>query len=247
MMENLIKSNERNNRFSLFILGFCGLSIISLFYSILDIYRNIIFNIFEINLLPNLVNFVNNYSGIVNYTIYATAFVLIILILDKTYFEQTFIAFKDKETYKNGIGYGIVLILASMLVGLITNMFIETSVNVNQNAVNNMILSNPIMSFITVVIMGPIVEEFTYRYGLFGILKAKNKVLAYIVTILLFAFIHFEFTSDPKLLFNEFLNLPSYLVSASVLCIAYDKSDNLAVPIIAHIFNNFISFVMMFI
>ena len=94
--------------------------------------------------------------------------------------------------------------------------------------------------------MGPIVEEFTYRYGLFGYVKKHNKTLAYVATILIFALIHFEFTTDVDQLVNELLNLPSYLIGAIVLSIAYDKSDNLVVPIIAHIFNNLISFTSTF-
>ena len=58
--------------------------------------------------------------------------------------------------------------------------------------------------------------------------------------------IHFEFTTDVDQLVNELLNLPSYLIGAIVLSIAYDKSNNLVVPIIAHIFNNLISFTSTF-
>lgn len=242
----MINLNNQDKRLTFFLLGFFGLSLISFTYRLLDVYP-VIFNIIDINLIPNHTNFFNNYTGIANYLIYSSVFILIILTLGKNEFDKIFTSFKKKDTYSDGITYGILIILVSLLVGILIDFIKKTEINANQNAVNDMVFANPFLSFITIVIIGPIVEEFTYRFGLFGYLKDINKKLAYAVTIILFALIHFEFTTDLNDLINELLNLPSYLIGAIILSIAYDKSDNLATPIIAHIFNNLISFIMLMI
>lgn len=74
---------------------------------------------------------------------------------------------------------------------IIQNIIPNISENQNEDAVRSIITLNPFLSTIAVAIVGPIVEEFTYRYGLFGALKKKSKKLAYFVTIILFALISF--------------------------------------------------------
>jgi membrane protease YdiL (CAAX protease family) len=98
----------------------------------------------------------------------------------------------------------------------------------------------PLISFINFVLLGPIVEELTYRLGLFSFLKQRNRWVAYIVTVGLFAIIHFNFNQDN--IINELLNLPFYATAGLYFCWLYEK-QGFAVATIAHITNNLISFV----
>ncbi len=110
--------------------------------------------------------------------------------------------------------------------------------NVNESSINTVVASYPLMSLIVFGIVGPICEEITYRVGLFTLLRRINKILGYAVTILVFAFIHFDFTSAN--ITNELLNMPCYICAAAVFCVLYDKFG-FACSLSAHMTNNLIS------
>ena len=135
-----------------------------------------------------------------------------------------------------------------------TSIGLDLSVNTNQSILIILIQKQPIITGITVVLLGPLLEELTYRYGLFELISRKNKTLAFILTSLIFGFIHFDFEScfyanntfgfylEPFLI--EILNIPSYILSGTVLCYAYYKEDNIATPFMAHVYNNALSFIL---
>ena len=76
-------------------------------------------------------------------------------------------------------------------------------------------------------------------------------MLAYIVTIVLFAFIHFDISSILTGLngqgwdafINEIINIPSYLAAAAILTVLYEKFG-FASAFVAHASNNLISIVL---
>ena len=107
-------------------------------------------------------------------------------------------------------------------------------VNTNEEAAESMILAFPALSIIVLGILGPVCEEITYRYGLFSLLDKKSKILAYILTPLVFAIIHFDFGGD---MIIELLNLPSYIIAGVLLSLAYDKFG-FHTAVIAHVINN---------
>ena len=133
-----------------------------------------------------------------------------------------------------GLAFGAALILVTIAYGLIINQFIDPGTNNNEVAAESMIVAYPALSIIILGILGPICEEITYRYGLFSLLDKKSKILAYILTPIIFAIIHFDFTGDLKI---ELLNLPTYIIAGVGLCFAHDKFG-FNTAIIAHVTNN---------
>lgn len=117
---------------------------------------------------------------------------------------------------------------------------VTSSDNANESSLQSLQDVYPLTCLIIFGIVGPICEELTYRVGLFSLLKRKNKVVAYVVTILVFAFIHFNFSLDTKTLLNELLNLPYYMFAAAAFSFTYDKFG-FAGSVTAHISNNLIS------
>lgn len=113
--------------------------------------------------------------------------------------------------------------------------------NANENSLNEVMKQFPIISLIIFANLGPICEELTYRVGLFSLLKRKNRYLAYIVTILVFSFIHFDYTSiGTDAFFNELLNIPFYVFAGFVFTFLYEK-NGLAGSVTCHILNNTLS------
>ena len=176
-----------------------------------------------------------SYLMLNNTICYFAVFFVMILFLVGGY-RQAFKSFKKWYAYFIGIAAGIFLIIFSISYNLITNVLIESGTNANQSAANNMMKSYPLISLLLIGIVGPIVEEFTYRVGLFSFLRRINVWVAYLVTIVFFTFIHFNF--DTSNLLQEFISLPNYIVAGLVFCILYDKIG-LSASITAHITNNF--------
>lgn len=100
----------------------------------------------------------------------------------------------------------------------------------------NMLLQ--IFSVIKMCIIGPFVEEVTYRVCLFTTLRKKIGIFAHLITAFLFGFQHI---SMAVLLYNrplEFLYIFSYIGSSLVLTIVYEKTKTPIPGIISHILIN---------
>ena len=153
--------------------------------------------------------------------------------------------------YLVGIGGVIALYIFSVSYSTIINALYPTTTNANQSAVNSVVGSFPLLSLLVLGILGPVVEEMTYRVGLFSFLMRTKRWIAYAVTIIVFAFIHFDFTSILTglqsgvwdSLINELLNLPEYMMAGAVLCVLYDTCG-LSASIIAHVGNNLFSILL---
>ena len=144
-------------------------------------------------------------------------------------------------TYLAGVGFAWGLIITSIIVNLIIDFCYPTTTNQNQTLVNELIGSYPLISILLLGILGPIVEEFTYRVGLFTLLRRVNIWVAYIVTPFIFALIHFNFfAGSAEAYINELLNLPSYIIAGVALTVIYDKFG-LSASVVAHCGNNLIS------
>ena len=153
-------------------------------------------------------------------------------------------SFKDSFNkwwpYLLGLAGMFVITAFEMTYGTIVNLFHETTTNINQEAANSVITAYPALSILVLGFLGPIVEEFTYRVGLFSFFRRINRWLPYIVTPIIFAFIHFGFGSEGEELINELLNLPSYIFAGLVFSFLYDFFG-LSAALTAHISNNLLS------
>lgn len=186
-----------------------------------------------------------------NFTIYLLVFVSLGLILwALKVLNQIVTSYTKVRTYIYGLFYGFVVILASITVSALTNLiFGPTESNLNQVTIEKLVLGYPIISFVWIVLLGPVVEEVIYRVGLFGSLRKLNRYLAYGLSALIFAFIHFNIpltdqnTIDQALLIREFINLPGYFISGLLFGYIYDKAG-FGVSSVAHITNNLVSFLV---
>lgn len=118
--------------------------------------------------------------------------------------------------------------------------------NANQSSVVELISSNAIMSFISMVILAPVLEEITYRYFLYGGIAKYNRKWAIIISGFIFMCVHAvaSFSPDVDNIFRELILLPPYMFSGIVLAYVYDKKENLLISTSIHLLNNLISFIL---
>ena len=145
-----------------------------------------------------------------NFIVYSILFVALmaVVVIDFPKFKSEF---KNWKPYVAGIICTVTIIVFEIVYTNIVNLFYKFSVNDNETAVRSIVDLYPVASIFVLGIVGPICEELTYRVGLFNLVKKANVVLAFIVTTIVFAMIHFNFVS--KNIWDELVNLPCYLFS----------------------------------
>lgn len=219
-------------RLVLFLVGFL----------VLDIFTLIVQVIIQL-LNPNLVDSTSEFYvtglAIIN-TIRYTVLVLVFVAMLFPRLGIIFKKFLNLKKFGIGIGMGAATIFATAVYGIILHFVMPVETNNNEVLAESMIKVYPIVSIVVLGIIGPFCEEVTYRYGLFGCINKKNRILAYIITILVFSLIHFDFTGNMRV---ELLNLPSYLIAGFLLTFTYERFGFEA-SVIAHITNNLFSIIV---
>lgn len=148
-------------------------------------------------------------------------------------------SFTRPLNYAYGAGFAGLLVLASLVVGMFISIFHTETINGNQANVEDMVNNYPILAGFIIMLLAPICEEMTYRVGLYSFLRRINFVAAFIVSTLVFAFIHFDFEAGN--LINELWAMPSYIATGVLLTLAYELHGP-ACSITAHTIFNLIAF-----
>jgi len=177
-------------------------------------------------------------SAIINFTTYLILFILIVSVLwgDSVKLVKKF---KSWLVPVSAI-VGFLAIIAFNLIyqNILLSVGINIVDNANENIVTSIVKQYPLISLIVFGIIGPICEEVTYRVGLYSFFKRINVYLAFVITVVVFAFIHFDYQTTN--LTNEFLNMPYYLFAAFVFTFIYERFG-FAASVSAHVTNNLIS------
>ena len=143
--------------------------------------------------------------------------------------------FRGWKPYVFGIAFGIGIVALDIAYSNFINLFYQLETGGNETSIRSVIDIYPVASALIFGILGPFIEEMAYRVGLFGLLKKVNIVLAYVLASLIFGFLHFDFTATN--IAAEFIILPSYVLSGTAFCVAYDLFG-LPCSWTAHSFNN---------
>ena len=180
----------------------------------------------------------NNYDMAINGSVYLTIFI-VMLILVSSDFDEFLKSFKSWKPYIAGlVGFGAIMMFNITYNIILSATGLVVSDNANEESLNSIVTSFPFLSLFIFGIVGPIVEEITYRVGLFSFLRRISRVLAYIVTIIVFTLIHFNFSGEN--LINELLNIPFYAFAAITFTLIYEKFG-FAGSMCAHVTNNLFS------
>ena len=193
--------------------------------------------------------FLNSGKGI--FVIYAVAYPVVFALLGFFLWDDWRRIGKSFSSWKPYVA-GLVGFAAMMGANVVYNLIIQgifsaagvplPGTNGNQTNVVSMVLQNPLVCVFVIGLIGPCMEELCYRVGLFGFMNRFDKWVGYLVGILFFGFIHFDFTAfgDGERLLGEIIALPNYLGSAAALCFLYDKFG-FGASFTAHSLNNLLS------
>ena len=122
----------------------------------------------------------------------------------------------------NEISYRVL----DLILGRITNL--------NDVAISAQIHDAPRSTLLIIIFLAPFVEEVLFRGYIFGNLRATSRTAAYIVSCLLFAFLHvWQFAVIHRDL-SYFLLMLQYLVPGLAFAWTYEKSGTLWGSVLLH-------------
>ena len=96
-----------------------------------------------------------------------------------------------------------------------------------------------------VIFMGPIVEEILFRGALFGGLRKRSRVWAYVLSIAIFSLCHVWQYAIAAMDWTILIYVLQYIPVAVALAWAYERSNSIWVPIGMHMLINSMSLAAM--
>ena len=134
---------------------------------------------------------------------------------------------------------------AMYVFGIISLIFpASEETNANQAIIETLINKYPLIGFISVAIMAPIVEEFVFRFLLCKPIEQKYKWLGVIISGVLFGGMHLVASIQSGTFIQDLPSLVSYVGMGLVLGYRYKTTDNIASNMIAHGMYNTMSFIL---
>lgn len=146
-------------------------------------------------------------------------------------------------------GYGFYYLLsyaASFIIAILDAIAPTAQENLNQAAVNSMLLYDPIPMLLCVCLLAPVTEECLVRGMIFAPLCRKKPWLAYLLSSTVFAVIHVIASIGLISPMNAVQNIITYLPSGLVLGRVYQKTRTIMAPIALHCTINIISVILTF-
>jgi membrane protease YdiL (CAAX protease family) len=182
-----------------------------------------------------------NVSVLTNFLAYMATLATIIAVCNND-LKRVFGSFTKYQSYIAGAACFIIILIFSNLYGnFIKILNLPTAENTNQAAIESNSAAYPFSSIIIFGLFAPICEEFTYRVGLFDFFKRRSRALAYTISVIVFALIHFTFDfSSTTAFLVELINLPFYIFAGLAFTFTYEKFG-LAGSLTAHAINNVLS------
>lgn len=169
---------------------------------------------------------------------FAVAFIVSFILISRN--KQFWEVFKgEKASIGASIGWGVIGFFLVFL-GQTIGAYIELALGIDMGSENTEAIMDvtkvaPIM-IIATVFFGPILEELVFRRVIFGsIIQNYNFWIASIISAIVFAAIHMDFT-----------HILLYTICGMIFAFLYHKTKRLLTPIIAHVLlNGFVTFIQM--
>lgn len=161
---------------------------------------------------------------------------------------RLFESFKNYKSVLAGVIGAVAIVGFQIVYNLIVGLIFQAAgyqpptINNNEATIRQMCVALPVGCMIVFGIVGPFTEEIGYRVGLFGFGARLGKAMAYVLSAVIFGFIHFNWPAlwTPELqgtLPNELANMPAYIGSGLALAFLYDRFG-FAASLTAHTINN---------
>ena len=167
-------------------------------------------------------------------TIYYCIGLAYILIFMTPFLKENFVMKKKANMLSTvGIGYFANTIM-NYVVTIILALFTTQLTNPNSEAVYDAVSLNAYNMFAVAAIMAPIVEEVLFRGVIFGTIRQKSRILAYVVSILLFSVYHLWTSVALNGDWSVLIYMIQYVPAGLTLAWSYEKTGSIWTSIFLH-------------
>lgn len=125
--------------------------------------------------------------------------------------------------------------------GIISGMIAPNLWTPNDDNIRSIAAESYRVMWVGAVLLAPMTEETLIRGLIFGNLRRKSRLLAYIVTALVFALMHIVVYIPRMDVLTLALNLALYAFPSVALCAAYEYAGTIWAPIALHMILNALS------
>ena len=130
---------------------------------------------------------------------------------------------------------------ANELLYRVCNVLFDSRTNLNDTTIAAQVASAPRMTALIVVLLAPFVEEVLFRGLVFGCLKDRSRIFAYLLSCALFALLHVWNAAVSQWDLGYLILMLQYLVPGLVFAWAYEHSGTLWTSILLHALVNALS------
>lgn len=198
--------------------------------------------------------FETNYSNIVLAKIYYNmlfwdkyfdfifygSFMLVFIIVYRKYILDC-IKCLNKDYFKY-VAYAVVFIIVTMVISAIALSGMGVGQSDNQDAINQNISHNTLITYIVVVFAGPFVEELIFRKNIYTFIRNMEGVkCALVFSALIFALYHCDIVIFLNMEFSQILAVIPLFFMGLGLAYTQEKTTDIVCPVLVHMIINVIS------
>jgi membrane protease YdiL (CAAX protease family) len=198
--------------------------------------------------------FETNYSNIVLAKIYYNmlfwdkyfdfifygSFMLVFIIVYRKYILDC-IKCLNKDYFKY-VAYAVVFIIVTMVIFAIALSGMGVGQSDNQDAINQNISHNTLITYIVVVFAGPFVEELIFRKNIYTFIRNMAGVkCALVFSALIFALYHCDIVIFLNMEFSQILAVIPLFFMGLGLAYTQEKTTDIVCPVLVHMIINVIS------
>ena len=133
------------------------------------------------------------------------------------------------------------VVLDTTIGASLRNVLFDSRTNLNDMTIAAQVASAPRMTALIVVLLAPFVEEVLFRGLVFGCLREKSRIFAYLLSCALFALLHVWTAAVSNWDLGYLILMLQYLVPGLVFAWAYEHSGTLWTSILIHALVNALS------
>ena len=167
--------------------------------------------------------------------VYFTASFVIILAIMFRFLRSSFSDLID-EFWRavQAVILGYVLYRVLIWVAVLLMQQIMTSENPNSEMIASDLSGNYRVMLIIAAVLAPIIEETLFRGALFGTIRQKSRIAAYVVSVLLFSLFHLwdYLVFDPS--WGMLVLIVQYIPPSIALAWCYERGGTIWAPILLH-------------
>lgn len=198
--------------------------------------------------------FETNYSNIVLAKIYDNmlfwdkyfdfifygSFMLVFIIVYRKYILDC-IKCLNKDYFKY-VAYAVVFIIVTVVISAIALSGMGVGQSDNQDAINQNISHNTLITYIVVVFAGPFVEELIFRKNIYTFIRNMAGVkCALVFSALIFALYHCDIVIFLNMEFSQILAVIPLFFMGLGLAYTQEKTTDIVCPVLVHMIINVIS------